>query len=414
MKFIHGADLHLDRAFEGLRDLPTELSSKLRQKNQEMLQEIVELAIIEKVDFVLLVGDTFHQATVAISTQKIVMEAFKKLAKNGISVVMTFGNHDYYNSETYWFEFPENVFLFKSEAVETIQLVTKNQEQVAISAFSYEHRWLESSKLGEYPQKNQQADYHIGLYHGTLGSENVTQNYAPFSLSEMTNKGYDYWALGHIHQPQVLKNNPPIIYSGSPVGHSKKETNSQGVVLVENQGNQLTYQWLNLGALEWQDVTLACQELTSRKELLLKIEELLLAFGERAESELSLVALELKTVPASLNSQISSELANGGLLNYLQERVFEESLGKLWLRSLTVLAPPETALLPLGVTTEMLSEISQKISRERFVKVTEELTRQGAIAYLLPKDDLAFQEERINSSLTHVLSELSQTGGEES
>ncbi|WP_314209330.1 hypothetical protein, partial [Vagococcus salmoninarum] len=64
--------------------------------------------------------------------------------------------------------------------------------------------------------------------------------------------------------------------------------------------------------------------------------------------------------------------------------------------------------------TEMLSEISQKISRERFVKVTEELTRQGAIAYLLPKDDLAFQEERINSSLTHVLSELSQTGGEES
>ncbi len=82
---------------------------------------------------------------------------------------MTFGNHDYYQSERYWFTFPENVHLFTSEEVETKTFLSKKGEKVAISGFSYLHQWIQGDKVTEFPLRHS-VDYHIGLYHGEIGS----------------------------------------------------------------------------------------------------------------------------------------------------------------------------------------------------------------------------------------------------
>ena len=226
VRFLHCADLHLDRSFEGMPQL-SKWQQSLLTVNQEVWQRIVDLAIEKQVDFVLLAGDTFHQNQPSLYIQNIFCQALQRLEKEVIEVVMCFGNHDYYTPQRYWFDFPENVHLFTEEAVSTLTLTTKSNERVAFSGFSYCQPWIEARKDIEFPYKAVDCDYHIGLYHGQQAGK-----YAPFQISELVSKGYDYWALGHIHVPTILNEQPAIVYPGTPQGHTKKEV-ATGVMLVE-------------------------------------------------------------------------------------------------------------------------------------------------------------------------------------
>ena len=178
VKFIHAADLHIDRSFEGLVNLDKSVQEKLLEVNLKVLANIVDKAIINEVDFVLLAGDTFHQNRPSLKIQKHFFDQIERLNEKEISVYLTFGNHDYYQSERYWFTFPENVHLFTLEEVETKTFLSKKGEKVAISGFSYLHQWIQGDKVAEFPLRHS-VDYHIGLYHGEIGS-NRRGNYAPF------------------------------------------------------------------------------------------------------------------------------------------------------------------------------------------------------------------------------------------
>ena len=69
VRFLHCADLHLDRSFEGMPQL-SKWQQSLLTVNQEVWQRIVDLAIEKQVDFVLLAGDTFHQNQPSLYIQK--------------------------------------------------------------------------------------------------------------------------------------------------------------------------------------------------------------------------------------------------------------------------------------------------------------------------------------------------------
>lgn len=96
VKFIHAADLHMDRSFEGLTTLDKTVQEKLLKTNLTVLSNIIEQAIINNVDFVLLAGDNFHQNRPSLKIQKHFSEQMKRLEKNHIPVFIIFGNHDFY------------------------------------------------------------------------------------------------------------------------------------------------------------------------------------------------------------------------------------------------------------------------------------------------------------------------------
>lgn len=102
---------------------------------------------------------------------------------------------------------------------------------MAVSGFSYEHPWIDENKALEFPIKQADSDIHIGIYHGDT-SRKAQQNYAPFTWKDLKATGYNYWALGHIHQPQIVSEQPLIVYPGTPQGHTKKEQSLQGVAVV--------------------------------------------------------------------------------------------------------------------------------------------------------------------------------------
>ncbi|MEI5993712.1 metallophosphoesterase family protein [Candidatus Enterococcus mansonii] len=333
MKVLHTADLHLDRSFEGLKIIPKQIHERLQQANQKVLAAIVDIAIKNQVDAVILAGDTFHQSRTSIRTQAYFIDEMKRLEQVKIPVIMTFGNHDYYMEQRYWFDFPANMFLFKKEQVETHYFMTKNQEKVAITGFSYEHPWINENKLDQFPLKDQTVDIHIGIYHGDT-SNNGQQNYAPFSFSQMKSKGYDYWALGHIHQPQVVSANPLIVYPGTPQGHTKKERTVQGGAIVSIQPGHATVRFQQTEQIKWQSQECSLRQAKSLQEALVLLLETILA-ENKEQGELTLKEIQLVETE-QLGEEFRTSFESGELLQYLQERLLLESSQALLVYQLDV------------------------------------------------------------------------------
>lgn len=299
LRFIHCADLHFDRPFEGLH-LITDKAKELPRENEQVLYNIVELAIKESVDFLLFAGDTFHQNRPTLKTQQQFFQQMERLNEENIPVYVIFGNHDFYEKERYWFDFPANVHLFKDESVQTATGYTKDGESYAISGFSYLHPQMKQTKVGAFPQK--QADYHLGMYHGDMASE----NFAPFQIQEMKRKNYDYWALGHIHVPTVLSEKAAILYAGTPQGHTQKEEQT-GVKLVTVNKGSTTWQTKDVSAIQWKKREVSLSGIQRQKAVL---DNIIASFET---SEKALVKLYLK------NTELLPQ-------NWLQDREMLELL----------------------------------------------------------------------------------------
>lgn len=385
MKFIHLADLHLDQPFEGLGKLPARLLAELVEQHEKMIKQVVQQAITENVDFILIVGDTFHHSVVTIQTQQLLINAMNRLNRHQIPVVMSFGNHDYYLPDNYWFEFPENVVLLKEQEVTTHCITTKQQEKVAISGFSYEERWINESKVSQFPTRDSQAVYHIGMYHGQQGKSQSTQQYAPFTLGEMKAKGYDYWALGHIHQPMVISEDPLMIYPGSPLGHTKKEANSAGFLMIETGSEGWHYQWYPLNQVSWDVMTVELSQLTTTKELL---QQLASSLKEGAASPMvQLTSITLLGMNTELEQSLEMELRNGGLLRYLQSEL-GDSQELVWPFEIKRQLDEERVELPLGVTRELISQLSRRyLNEESFNGLMGDLYRQADLSRLVELDE---------------------------
>ena len=299
LRFIHCADLHLDRSFEGLY-LMNESVDELLEINEKVLESIVSVAIQEAVDFVLLVGDTFHQNRPSLKTQHQFFTQMSRLEVAHIPVYLSFGNHDYYEEARYWFDFPKNVHLFTEETVQTIIGETKQGVSYCISGFSYQKPWLDESKVAQFPRR--QETYHIGMYHGDQQGE----HYAPFVVQEMKKKGYDYWALGHIHVATTLSTQPPIIYPGTPQGHTQKEKETPGILLVTLTQGQATWEAIPVHQLSWQEITLSLAGVSNQRMALEEIQRL---FTVSKKALIRLVLSETADLPKNwLNAKEKKEL----------------------------------------------------------------------------------------------------------
>ena len=81
--------------------------------------------------------------------------------------------------------------------------------------------------------------FNIGVLHTGLGGMAGHANYAPCSLGDLVNKGYDYWALGHVHQASVLHEKPYVVFSGNLQGRHVRETGAKGARLVTVEDNEV-------------------------------------------------------------------------------------------------------------------------------------------------------------------------------
>ncbi|MBS9334793.1 DNA repair exonuclease [Fructobacillus sp. M1-13] len=253
LSFIHAGDVHLGNPFTGLsKDLPNQFSKAIQEAGYQAFDALIERAVAEQVDFVLFPGDLLHGAGRSAKVQATLVRGFLTLQEVGIQVLLSFGNHDYEAFNTLIESLPENVHVF-GQQVEEKMLRAKDGQSVAFSGFSYADRAERRDRLAEFSVKNGQADYEIGLYHGSVGQSG--DDYAAFAIQDMLKKGYDYWALGHIHVRQILYEEKTIAYSGNLQGLNRKEEGPKGALLVRERQGVLQPEFLDLAPVRFEEVS---------------------------------------------------------------------------------------------------------------------------------------------------------------
>jgi len=269
MKFLHAADLHLDTPFVGISNFSKQLQSQLKDSTYVAAKKLFQTAIDEAVDFVILAGDIFDDTDSSLRAQMFLKSEFERLDEVKIKVYLIYGNHDYYRNSFSVVEFPQNVTIF-GQNVSTVETTTKDGQKVALTGFSYHQQHINDVMIKQYPERSD-VDYQIGILHAGIGDK----NYAPFEINDLLTKGYDYWALGHIHKRQILNEKPMIVYPGDIQGRNQNETTPKGfyIVTVENKTTQM--QFVKSSVYTWDKAVVNVDENETVDSLISKINDLL-------------------------------------------------------------------------------------------------------------------------------------------
>jgi DNA repair protein SbcD/Mre11 len=266
ISFIHAADLHLDSPMVGLKHLPANILFRVRESTFAALERLIAAAIENDVDFVILAGDLYDGEDRSLRAQSRFRNEMQKLLQKDIPVYVIHGNHDHLNGSWVHLDMPSNVHIFGSE-VEMKEFHTKRCESVHLYGFSYLQRHILDKRIDEY-RKQEPADFHIGILHGNEGGGTDHDNYAPFSIKDLYEKQFDYWALGHIHKRTILSDHPPIIYPGNLQGRNKKETGLKGCYYVTLSEFETTKTFIETSDVVWEEVSVDASPAHSFQEIL--------------------------------------------------------------------------------------------------------------------------------------------------
>jgi DNA repair exonuclease SbcCD nuclease subunit len=103
---------------------------------------------------------------------------------------------------------------------------------VAIHGQSFSSRSVADNLARQYPEAIPGL-FNIGLLHTSLTGRTGHASYAPCQLEDLLAKGYGYWALGHVHQRELVHQEPWIIFPGNIQGRHVRETGAKGCTLVQ-------------------------------------------------------------------------------------------------------------------------------------------------------------------------------------
>jgi DNA repair exonuclease SbcCD nuclease subunit len=232
MKFVHAADIHLDSPLCGLERYEGAPAERLRGATRGALRNLVRLCLDEEVSFLLVAGDLYDGDWRDYNTGLFFAKEIARLTREGIAVVIARGNHDAASQITRNLRLPEGVFELSTERAETLRL---NDLNVAIHARSYAERDVFEDLSAQYPHALGDA-FNIGMLHTALDGREGHQRYAPCRLDALLSKGYQYWALGHVHRREVLSTEPWALFCGNLQGRHARESGPKGATLVTVEG----------------------------------------------------------------------------------------------------------------------------------------------------------------------------------
>jgi DNA repair exonuclease SbcCD nuclease subunit len=227
-RFLHAADIHLDSPLQGLERYPDAPVEAVRAAPRRAFEALVELAIEERVAFILLAGDLYDGDWKDYNTGLFFVAQMRRLADAGIAVHLVSGNHDAASQITKRLTLPPNVCHYDSGAPQTVELPDYD---VAIHGQSFPARRVADDLAARFPGADH-GRFEIGLLHTSLDGRPGHADYAPCTVEGLRAKGYAYWALGHVHRREIVSADPWIVFPGNLQGRHARETGGKGVSLV--------------------------------------------------------------------------------------------------------------------------------------------------------------------------------------
>ncbi|HIN05654.1 MAG TPA: exonuclease SbcCD subunit D [Dehalococcoidia bacterium] len=288
MRILHFSDLHIGVENYGRTDPDTGLSTRLGDF-LESWDKVVEFALTQNVDLVLLAGDAYKGRDPSQTHQREFAKRLARLSQAQIPTFLLVGNHDLPNATS------------RANAVEIFStlslphtyvgsqldnyLVTTPSGPIQVLAVPWPRRsvlvgredsrglsieeirgMIEARMTEAIALRAEQLDPaipaiiagHVTVSGATVGTERsmmLGQDHV-LLVSALERPQADYVALGHIHKHQILRSGSPmVVYSGSlqRVDFSEEDDNKGFCVIdldpAAPQGRRLTnFQFQSLGA----------------------------------------------------------------------------------------------------------------------------------------------------------------------
>lgn len=312
-RFIHAADLHLDSPFIGLRGLDDGMRSFIQDSTFRALERLVRLAVSEQVDFMVISGDIYDSSNISLRAQLRFLDAMESLEREGIAVYVIHGNHDPLDSAKLAVKLPPNVQEFGAEPSRVTAVRRSDKREVAqITGMSYPTSKVTDNIALTYPQATREL-YHIGLLHANVDGDAQHETYAPCTRKDLSQAGYHYWALGHIHTRRMLQESPYIVYPGNIQGRHIKETGPKGCYVVDvDEGYNTVLSFHELDSMRWSLVQAPIDGCGSVDEWRQYLERTLGQVAEENREKLSLVRVMITG-----RSPVHRQLENGYVLDEL-------------------------------------------------------------------------------------------------
>jgi DNA repair exonuclease SbcCD nuclease subunit len=224
--------------------------------------------------------------------------------------------------------------------------------------------------------------FNIGLLHTALEGRAGHALYAPCKLSALIDRGYDYFALGHVHRREVLSEKPWLVFPGNLQGRHARETGAKGATLVSVEDGKITaVEHRALDQVRWHVATADISGESSLDGVLDRARQALTAAAQASEGRLAAIRLALEGASAmhetcaaridQLSEEARSialdlpneawlekvELATRPLAERARLREREDAIGEM-LRGIGALANDDAALVELGAE---LNELKRKL-----------------------------------------------------
>ena len=360
MRFVHCADLHLDSPLRGLERYEGAPVQDMRESTRRSFVNIVDLAVERDVDFVLIAGDVFDGDWLDFNTGLFFANQLRRLGDANIRVFIVRGNHDAMSKISKTLTIPKNTHVFKATRPET---VIDDTLGFAVHGQSFATGAVVDDLAALYPDACSGL-LNIGLLHTALSGREGHEPYAPTTPERLADKGYHYWALGHVHSRETVRENPWIVFPGNAQGRHARELGPKGCMVVDANADEgiRSVEFVATDVARWQRLAIDATDLVTIDDLQGVVQKAVL--GAVREAGDRLLALRLSIGGRTpLHGRLASgqESFRAEVCAWLNEA----SGGAAWLEKIKLsIAPPlDLAALaarddPFGLLLRRLNELA--------------------------------------------------------
>ncbi len=413
-RFIHAADIHLDSPMRGLTRYEGAPVEEIREASRRALENLIQLALKEGVSFVVLSGDVFDGDWRDYNTGLFFVSQMARLNQAGVRVFLAAGNHDAVSPISRSLRMPGNVHVFSTRTCESAHM---EKLGAVIHGRGFPGRAVEESWIPSYPEPVRDA-FNIGVLHTSLAGYSGHDTYAPCTMDALVGKGYDYWALGHVHHGEVLCTAPHIVFPGNIQGRHIRETGPKGCMLVSVDNREvIDAEFRELDVLRWYTVSLDARNFSE--------DELIAAFRERVHEVLADAGGRI----AAVRTVISAEGRTYGTWmqnpdkwrSELRAAAIDAGRGDIWLEKIVLAADRGRNRVPDGLLGELIDGIRQmdgdeaaqlQAGRDAIRKLFEKLPAELTLGEdALSPDDEEWIEQALREGLDLFMARIAGSGG---
>lgn len=280
IRLLHSSDWHLEQPLAGLADINETLRDAARDASYLAAERVIDAALVEGVDALLLSGDIVDLARSGPRAIVFLQEQFERLATRGIQVYWAGGVVDRPEAWPVVARLPANVHRFPAGRVTHCDLQRNGKTIARIQGVS-------SNGDGGVEASGFHRDAN-GLF--TAGVAYST-NDSPGREGDRVH----YMALGGRHRRATVDTQPGIAhYSGSPQGRIPGESGPSGCTLVHVTEGETSTKFIATDVIRWVDESLEVTATTTLEQLEERLDERLDKLRTKSQSTDLLVTFHVR------------------------------------------------------------------------------------------------------------------------